>query len=106
MNNTKTAVLTDEEIRGITSVTRSVLPSGGFRFVDQRGNILRGTATRPYSHMAIQRSAPYTSRVAQIDGTVKVTEVPASLSITFHSSPKASKIYKTYTIERIVPVTE
>ena len=105
MNKNKTAQLSNEEILGITVVNRIEMPKG-FRFVDQRGNILRGTATRPYTHMAIQRVPSYTrTRVLEDDTEIRET-VPSSLFWTFHSKSNPSPNYKLYTIERVVPIQE
>ena len=101
--NTKTAQLGNDEILGITTVTRLQLPNGNYRFIDQRGNILRGTATRPYTHMAIQRVPGYDRQTGN-PAPNDVQHVPSGLFLTFHSTPNPKVAYKVYSIERVIAI--
>jgi hypothetical protein len=61
----------------------------GYKFTDQDGIVLRKKATRPYTHMAVQRVVH--------DG---------AKFLSFHSTGNPKTSYRSYVVERVIAIQE
>ena len=91
------------EFRSITAIFREQIGNAyqlkrGWRFTDQSGNVLRKLATRPYTHASIQSTPVF----EVIKGGEKIQHV----FLCFHSTPNPKPTYRTYSIERVIPIQE